>query len=664
MRAWFHCTGAELLARDPDEVVGVLAAEQQRRGYSGAADQDGAWRDQLAALRRAVGSVGGEDWTIVLEFELTRLERRIDAVILTDRAIVCCEFKAGELTPSRLREVDEYAMRLRDFHEGSRSHSIYPLLAAGSGPFVRPSQAGLPLVAMHQPLATGSAGLGDALRWIALQEPPPSRPLDGRAWLDARYLPVPGIVEAARRLFARHDVLELGVARADAGNLTRTGDAIRRAIGVARSQNRRIAVFVTGIPGAGKTLCGLDTVFRSDTKTAFLSGNAPLIEVLREALARDAVAQGATTAAASERVEGFIQNIHRFLESHAEPGAPPPEEVIVFDEAQRAWDQAKATRKTQNRKSKLFMSEPAHALDIMGRRDDWAVIVALIGNGQEINTGEAGLREWGRAIAAHGGWEARVAARGVSATDPRQCIGSSDAPWIVRDDDLDLVVPIRSVRSSSMAAWVEAVLDNDVERAASLAAVEPPPVLVTRELPAARAALRVLARGQRRAGFVRASGGRRLRAEGLAAEVSLKEVANWFLERFPDDIRASDALEAAATEYACQGLELDVVGLGWDLDLRRSDGRWTGWRIVGKKWHRELQEFDYVLNTYRVLLTRARYETVIWVPHGSPRDDPFHDATRDAAAYDAIAAFLLACGARPLEALDAPPARAEPATLL
>jgi hypothetical protein len=538
------------------------------------------------------------------------------------------------------------------------------LLVAGTDAFLEPSQPGLPIAGMQQPVLTGSAGLGDALRWIARHTVAAARPLEGVCWIASRYAPVPGIVEAARRLFAKHDVLELGLARADAGNLTRTGDAIRRAIDSARAGRSKIAVFVTGIPGAGKTLCGLDAAFRSNAKSAFLSGNAPLIEVLREALSRDAVAQGASAEAAAERVEGFIQNIHRFLEQHAEAGPPPPEEMIIFDEAQRAWDAAKATRKTQNRKSKLVMSEPAHALDIMGRRDDWAVVVALIGNGQEINTGEAGLREWGRAIAAHGGWQARVAERALRASDPRQRISDAEAPWIVRDDDLDLVVPIRSVRSTTMSSWVEALVENDAPRAAALAVEDAPPVFVTRDLDEVRTALRGFARGQRRAGLVRASGARRLRAAGLSAEVSLKEVANWFLERFPDDIRASDALEAAATEYACQGLELDVVGLAWDLDFRREDGRWTGWRVAGKKWHREVQEFDYVRNTYRVLLTRARYETVIWVPCGSQREEAFHDATRDAAQYDAIADFLLACGARPLETAQAPTHTRAPAPTL
>jgi hypothetical protein len=340
--------------------------------------------------------------------------------------------------------------------------------------------------------------------------------------------------------------------------------------------------------------------------------------------------------------------------------------VIVFDEAQRAWDREKATRDSQNRRSRLTMGEPAHALEIMGRRQGWAAIIALIGNGQEINTGEAGLAEWGRAIAAAAqgtaGWRAVAARRAVTAADPRQRLAEHAAPWLGLDEDLDLTVPVRAIRNGAVAGWAEAVVENDAARAARIAAASPPlPVFLTRDLGAARAALRALARGYRRAGLVRAAGARRLRAEGLGAEVPPQEVANWFLLRWPD-IRASDALEAAATEYACQGLELDVVGLAWDLDFRRGDGRWTGWRIAGGGWVREVKEFDYVRNTYRVLLTCARYETILWVPRGSRRGDgPWFDATRDAADYDAVAAFLLACGARPLEEAPAAAVPAAPA---
>ncbi len=580
MRAWFHCTGAELLAAEPDFVVGRLASEQQRRGFAGTADQDGAWRGQVAALRAGLGEARGETWTVALEFELTRLERRVDAVILTDRAIVCCEFKTAEPTPAALRDVDDYALRLRDFHAGSRSHAVLPLLVAGGGGFRAPAQAHLDLGGMLPAAATGAAGLGEAMRWVQDVLAPARVPIEGAAWLAAAYAPVPGIVEAARRLFARHDVLELGLARADPGNLTRTGEAIRRALGAARREGGRVVVFVTGIPGAGKTLCGLDAVFRSDAKAAFLTGNTPLVSVLRTALLRDAAAQGGDRRAAAEKVEGFIQNVHRFLDLHAPAGPAAPEDVIVFDEAQRAWDRDKATRDSQNRKSRLTMSEPAHALDIMARRPGWAGIVALIGNGQEINTGEAGLAAWGRAIAAHGGWRAVAAPRAVTAADPRQRLSGPGTGWLDRDDDLDLTVPIRAVRNGAVAGWVEGVVENDAGRAAAHAAEATLPVFLTRDLAAAKAALRRLARGHRRAGLVRAAGARRLRAEGLSAEVSAQGVADWFLRSWPD-IRASDALEAAATEYACQGLELDVVGLAWDLDFRREAGRWTAWRLSG-----------------------------------------------------------------------------------
>ncbi len=357
-----------------------------------------------------------------------------------------------------------------------------------------------------------------------------------------------------------------------------------------------------------------------------------------------------------------LQNVHRFLADNAGRTEPPAERMIVFDEAQRAWDAAQATRDTQRRISTLTTSEPAHALEIMGRHAGFSAIVALIGNGQEINTGEAGLREWGRVIAAVPGWRAVAAPRVLRATEPAQRLADGPQPWLTLDGDLDLTVSLRSVRADGAAAWVDAVLRDARDEALAVAAGMPDglPFLVTRSLAMARAALRRLTPGLRRSGFVRSSGARRLRAEGFDAQlVGTDEPVAWFLERWPD-IRASDALEVAATEYACQGLELDTVGLAWDSDFRRGRQGWEAFRFAGTAWQsvRDAEEAVFVRNTYRVLLTRARYETVVWVPRGSPPDDPFHDATRDSRRYDAIADFLLACGARPLDGLPVSPAPA------
>jgi hypothetical protein len=665
MRAWFACIGLELLNRAPADTVGRLASAQQARGFAGSPDQEAAWQAQVSALRRAVALAGGEAWTLALEFDLMRLEKRIDAVLLTDRAILSLEFKTAAASPATLAEAEDYALDLRDFHEGSRGHPILPVLVAGPGGFTPPTQ---PLLFWHgvlQPIACGSAGLPDLLRWVA-EACPAGPPLDGAAWLTAPYRPVPHIVEAATLLYARNGVAEIAAARADAANLSLTADAIARQIAAARADSAKVVVFVTGIPGAGKTLCGLNAVFGPSRQegAAFLTGNAPLVAVLRAALARDAVARGdCDRREAERRVKAQLQNVHHFLELYArDPAQIPPERLIVFDEAQRAWDEAKARAGTQNKRSILTMSEPAHTLDSMGRRPGWAVIVALIGQGQEINTGEAGLAEWGRVIAANPAWRAAAAPRVVDATDPVQRLAEGRPDWLALDPDLDLTVPIRSVRDASGAAWVAAVLEGDATQARRLAGPNLP-IFVTRDLTALRAALRGMARGLRRAGLVRAAGARRLRAEGLGAEVETKEVPDWFLRRWPD-IRASDALEAAATEYACQGLELDVVGLAWGGDFIRRGGAWVARAFSGTSWQRAAKDQDFIRNTYRVLLTRARYETVIWVPRGSPRIDPFHDPTRDAAEMDAIADFLTACGARPLPEAALAPQDTAPALLL
>jgi hypothetical protein len=645
MRAWVTCTGAELLARAPADIVGRLAAAQAAQGLLASAEQIGAWEAQVTRLRDAIAANAGEGWTIALEYDLIRLGKRIDAVVLTDRAILALEFKTRDASPAALAEAEDYALDLRDFHAGSRSHPIVPVLVTDAATTPLPAQPPLIWHGVVPPVATGGEGFAALIGWVQERCPPPPRPLDGTAWLAAPYRPVPGIVEAATMLYARNGVAEIAAARADAANLTRTTAAIARAIDTARSDGARMVVFVTGIPGAGKTLCGLNAVFgpARQAGAAFLTGNAPLITVLRAALAEDAVARRECgRAEANRRVAQALQNVHRFLEHHVlAPAEVPHERLIVFDEAQRAWDEAKARLGTRNKPSRLTMSEPAHTLEIMGRHAGWAVIVALIGNGQEINTGEAGLAEWHRVIAASGTWRAVAAEPLVPGTTPS---------WLTQDPDLHLSVSMRSVRDAQAAAWVEAVLDGDATRARAIATkAGGVPFLLVRDVGSLRATLRRLARGRRRAGLVRAAGAKRLRAEGLGAEVQGDDIADWFLRRWPD-VRASDALEVCATEYACQGLELDVVGLAWGGDFVRAGERWQARRFAGTAWQRDTAEEHFVRNTYRVLMTRARYETVLYVPTGDAAD-----ATRDPATFDAIAQFLTRCGAETAAAEVSPP---------
>ncbi|MCU0943780.1 MAG: DUF2075 domain-containing protein [Rubritepida sp.] len=656
MRAWLELTVPALLATAPAEVAARLAYAQAARHATLELTQRAAWEELARGLQAALAAPACTGWTVLLEYDLLRLHKRVDAVLLTDRAVIVLEWKnhAPRATPADLRQVEDYALDLHDFHAGCRAHPVVPLLVASEAPV---SGFAPPLIwqGVAPPLACSAAELGARLAAIQAAIGPPARALEAATWRAAPYRPVPSVLEAAQMLFDRHRSAEMTAARADAANLTRTTEAVARAIAQAQAGDARIIVFVTGIPGAGKTLCGLNIVFGAlrGHGAAFLTGNAPLVAVLREDLRRRG-------GGGRDVGRTALQNVHRFLEHHVlRPEEVPEARVIVFDEAQRAWDAAQATRDTQRRVSRLTMSEPAHTLEIMARHPGWSVIVALIGNGQEINTGEAGLAEWGRAIAAQGGWRAMAAPRVLSVEVPAQRLWDGLPPWLTLDPALDLAVPMRSVRAPQGAAWVEAVLREDVAAARDVAAEGALPYLLTRDLAACRAGLRHLARGERRAGVVASSGAKRLRAEGLGVQAA--SVEHWFLDRWPD-VRAADALETFATEYDCQGLELDVVGLAWGGDFRRGAEGWQPRAFSGTRWQavRKPEDQAFVANTYRVLLTRARYETVIWVPRGSAADDPFHDATRPAAEMDAIADFLLACGARPLVLPDEAPA----ATLL
>ncbi|WP_254073181.1 DNA/RNA helicase domain-containing protein [Acidisphaera sp. S103] len=601
---------------------------------------------------------------------MLRLGRRPDVILLTENAIFVLEIKANRTkhTLADRRQVDDYAIDLRDFHEGSRENPIIPILIAEQAPqrfthqqFIFDRNVALPLDANPQTLPLLLRDLNKQAAHVACR-------LDADAWLAARYQPVPTIVDAACMLYAKHNVADIHSARSDTVNLRATTEAILSEIEQARVDGKHLILFVTGIPGAGKTLCGLDTIFGTEDggRGTYLTGNPTLIHVLREALTRDAVEFGANRGDASRKMLAAIQALPKFRDHYvANPTHAPAEQIVVVDEAQRCWSAAWAVAKTRDKAVPLTRSEPAHLLEAMARHDGFSAVVCLVGGGQEIHSGEGGLAEWGDALRqaeAEGiVWRKRAPPDLLGTIDPRQRLGAlADLQSIAA---LHLNVSVRQIRSHAAAEWVDLVLIGDAE--AARAVVEETgevPFLLTRDLAAMRGRLRANARGLRRAGLLASSGAARLRAEGLGVELphmDASAVAHWFLDRFPEDVRASDALEVVATEFSCQGLELDFVGLCWDADLIREAGR-TSWRVRtfrGTDWQmpRQPEAIANQINTYRVLLTRARYETVIFLP---PGDDG--DRTRKCSIYDGIADFLVACGVRHLEAC--PVQQCEPET--
>ena len=680
MPAFWSSDAAALLDADPDAVAARLAHAQALAFRVNEAAQLRAWAETVDLLRRTLSFVVAQTpdaagWRVLLEYPLLRLGRRADAVLVTGRAVIVLEVKAGatQFLRADREQAEDFALDLQDFHAGSRQHPIVPVLVATGA---RSPSATRPLLlpgAVSAVLEASAATLPALLAEVAAI--PAGPPLDPAGWEHAPYRPVPTIIEAARMLYGRHDVAAIAAARADVQGLRATTDAVRRGIEAARTAGRPRALFVTGIPGAGKTLCGLNACFGAGTqdegpggmRATFLTGNPSLVHVLREALARDAIAHGSDARAARQRMEGVIQALPRFRDHHVATGEIPAERVVVIDEAQRSWSREHAIRKTLDRPVRLADSEPGHMLDIMARHarpaggqdaaphampgGGWAAIVCLVGGGQEIHDGEGGLAEWGAALALRPEWDVVAAPDTLDAADPRQRLPG--LAGLRTDPALHLDVPVRQIRGTLAAHWVDAVLRGDADAALRLAADVP--FLLTRDLAAMRAHLRAACRGTRRCGLLASSRARRLRAEGLGVELAHMDagaVARWFLDRWPD-VRASDALEVVATEFSAQGLELDHAGLCWDADLVRVAGE-AAWRVRsfrGTAWQvpRGAEAVANRVNTYRVLLTRARYDTVIWVPRGDPLD-----ATRDPALLDEVATFLERCGTRPLPAPAAP----------
>ena len=665
--AWWSGSVADFSASDDATLLGMLAHASMERFRLNEAVQLRAWSRQIGILREMVRLLPQPaDCRLLIEFEIPRLRGRIDAVLLSPGGIFVLEFKVNATAFSQedCRQVDDYAVDLQDFHAGSRHHPLLPILIATDAVSSRQT---LPLAmpGVAPVMQADAKSLPGLVHDLALLLMAPRRPLDVHTWEHAPYRPVPNVIDAACLLFNRHGVADIVSARADTMNLTRTTDRIGALMEQARARSQRMILFVTGIPGAGKTLCGLNAVFgvKAETGSAFLTGNPTLVHVLREALVRDAVRSGGSRPLSVHRMQGMIQALPAFRDHLVRSGEIPAERVIIIDEAQRSWTAAQAIAKTRDRPVQLDRSEPAHLLDIMSRHTEFAIIVCLIGNGQEIHDGEGGLAEWGEALRTRPVWH--VAAAPQTLTDPEPRNRLPVLPGMIADPDLHLSVPVRSLRHDGVSQWVDAVLRADAPGARAIIAEHGEiPFRLTRSLPALRAGLRASCRDLHRSGLICSAAARRLRAEGLGAELPHMDadaVARWFVDHYPQDVRASDALEQVATQFSVQGLELDHVGLCWDADLVRIVGQ-AAWQVRsfrGTNWQiaRDAHKIAYRLNTYRVLLTRARFETIIWVPEGDRAD-----RTREPRTFDAIAAFLKECGVRTLAELP-PLQHAEPATL-
>jgi DUF2075 family protein len=463
-------------------------------------------------------------------------------------------------------------------------------------------------------------------------------------WNNSEYSPTPTIVEAAQHLFSGQSVREISRSHAGSENLTKTTSAILSAIKQAQLNNDKIICFITGVPGAGKTLAGLNIVHSVEQysgKSIFLSGNGPLVEVLTEALARDHSRRTQTPLTKSRREIAFVQNVHQFLDFYHNNNQIPQDRIILFDEAQRAWNAEHSKRKFNR-----DFSEAEMLFNIMNRNRDWAVIVALIGSGQEINTGEAGLAEWGKTIyEKYSDWKIYISPElkeGTSTIANYKLFENAPTNLSITElTELHLNVSIRSYKAEKLSEWVISLLEDELVAASYLLQnhLKDYPIFITRDLEAAKQFLRSKNRGYRRTGLVASSGARRLRPLGLDVTAEI-DVANWFLNP-KEDVRSSCFLELVATEFAVQGLELDWVGLCWGDDFRKEEQGWSYHSFKGTKWQleRQAERKQFIKNKYRVLLTRGREGLILFVPKGSNIDH-----TRPNKNYDSTYEYLKQIG--------------------
>lgn len=616
--------------------------------------QRDAWSEEIKILKYIL-QLNRNAGSIYLEFSIPRMGRRIDAVLLIGPVIFVLEFKVGEkeFTSYAIDQVMDYALDLKNFHETSHYQFIAPILVATKAKNMDTVVATTPQNdKLLIPIRSNVEALKDVIKSVL--QFCDGNEIDKSHWENGHYHPTPTIIEAARALYFGHTVEEISRNDARSINIRKTCEEIFKIIDYSKCKFRKSICFVTGVPGAGKTLVGLHIAnkFSDDTNdlySVFLSGNGPLVKILREALTRDKVKRDKELGIKTKKgvvfsaVKSKIQNVHNFRDDClVDLETPPVEHVALFDEAQRAWtlEQTSNFMKRKKDRPNFNHSEPEFLISCLDRHKDWAVVVCLVGGGQEINTGEAGISEWIDSLqTSFKDWDVYISSRLTdSEYNAVETLNKLNSRTNVKyNDALHLSVSMRSFRAENVSLLIKQLLDLNIDEARlTLQKINPKyPIVITRELPKAKKWLKEQARGSERYGIVVSSQAERLRPHSIFVKSPMNPI-HWFLND-KDDVRSSYYLEDVATEFDIQGLELDWVCVTWDADFRYTDKGWNHWSFRGKRWQKikKIERQNYLKNAYRVLLTRARQGMVIVVPQGDRKDH-----TRPPKFYDPTFEYL------------------------
>jgi hypothetical protein len=638
------------------------------------------------------------DWSITMEYVIPVLRKRIDAVILTNNQIVVIEFKGGESASGKqaLEQARAYVSSLQDFHENTHGRNPIPMALGAFNPSYQADRLENGVIASRESFL-------EALEQIAMRQCDEPE-VDPLAWINSRYAPVPSIIEAAGLIFEGHTIKDLKHSKVGDKNITQTQNAVLEAAKDAKLRNIKKLLIITGVPGAGKTLAGLNArlaiqksgIIDSKEHAAFLSGNRPLVNVLQEVIKRNH-AQNQKTGQPKKKVGAAISQIighmHEYIEDAFENEQAPSARILIFDEAQRAWDEEKMQKwqKKKRRKSRLapteWRSEPETVLSLMNRHSDWAVVVILVGTGQEIHKGEAGMQGWGEAARAFKDWQVIapvIAVKGKANVASSSLFKDKTPPLnFSQSEDLYLDVPARTVIAgeTDTSKWVDCLLAGQYEQARECIAKDGLPVFVTRDLDEAKRRLRLLSSSTgKQVGLIASSGALRLTAEGVQpptfAVMQRFKYQRWFLDTAPTECQTKDTtinetesyhssgtLESAVSEFEIQGLELRIPLLLWGGDLifkksgepvyrklSESDCRWNECpddhaetAVDENSAGEEDVRSNRISNKYRVLLTRFREALVVFVPKGEAKDP-----TRSPEEFDSVYNHFIKCGATDL----------------